>query len=81
VVVDEKDYYGKYAPKTFDEAVRDLANGCRTLNVVAMGNDVGELSISDGMSRRVVRECDGGRVKHLKKTKHFGSIIGREDEW
>jgi hypothetical protein len=78
--VDEEDY-GKYAPETFDEAARDLANGCRTLNVVTMGNILGELSIKDGLSRKVVRECDGGTVKELKKTRALGSIIGREDEW
>ena len=78
--VDEKDY-GKYAPETFDEAARDLANGCRTLNVVTMGNVLGELSIKYGLSREVVRECDGGTVKQLKKIRALGSIIGREDEW
>ena len=78
--VDEKDY-GKYAPETFDEAARDFANGCRTLNVVTMGNVFGELSIKKGLSRKVVRECDGGIVKQLKKTRALGSIIGREDEW
>ena len=78
--VKEEDY-GKYAPETFDEAARDLANGCRTLNVVTMGNAFGELLIKNGLSRRVVRECDGGTVKQLKKTRALGSIIGREDEW
>ena len=78
--VKEKDY-GKYAPETFDEAARDLANGCRTLNVVTMGNALGELLIKNGLSRKVVRECDGGTVKQLKKTRALGSVIGREDEW
>ena len=78
--VDERDY-GKYAPETFDEVARDLANGCRTLNVVTMGNILGELSIKDGLSRKVVRECDGGTVRQLKKTRALGNIIGREDEW
>lgn len=76
--VDEKEY-GKYAPETFDEAARDLANGCRTLNVVTMGNILGELLIQDGLSRKVVRECDGGRVKQLKQIRALGSIIGRGD--
>ena len=58
-----------------------MANGCHTLNVVTMGNVFGELSIKDGLSRRVVRECDGGTVKELKKTRALGSIIRREDEW
>ena len=49
ICVDEKDY-GKYAPETFDEAARDLANGYRTLNVVTMGNVFGVLSIKYGMS-------------------------------
>ena len=71
---------GKYAPETFDEVARDLANGCRTLNVVTMGNILGELSIKDGLSRKV-RECDGGTVRQLKKTRALGNIIGREDEW
>jgi hypothetical protein len=79
-VVAEK-YYGKYAPETFDEAARDLANGCRTLDVVTMGNIFGELSIKDGLSRKVVRECNKGTVKELKKTKALGNIIGKEDEW
>lgn len=79
-VVAEKNY-GKYAPETFDEAARDFANGCRTLNVITMGTIFGELSIKDGLSRKVVRECDGGTVKQLKKIKALGNIIGREDEW
>jgi len=78
--VKEKDY-GKYAPETFDEAARDLANNCRTLSVVTMGNALGELLIKNGLSRKVVRECDGGTVKLLKKIRALGSIIGREDEW
>ncbi|KIM36808.1 hypothetical protein M413DRAFT_31425 [Hebeloma cylindrosporum] len=72
---------GKYVPETFDEAARDLANGCRTLDVVTMGNMFGELSIRDGLSRKIVRECDGGTVKELIKTRALGNIIGREDEW
>ena len=79
--VDEEDY-GKYAPETFDEAARDLANGCRTLNVVTIGISVfGQVSIKDELSRKIVRECDGGTVKQLKKIRALGSIIGREDEW
>lgn len=76
-----ENYCGKYAPETFDEAARDLANGCRTLDVVTMGNIFGELSIKDGLSRKVVRECNRGTIKELKKTKALGNIIGREDEW
>lgn len=74
-------YYGKYAPATFDEAALDLANGCRTLEVITMGNAFGELSIKDGLSRKVVRESDEGVVMELRKTRAYGNIIGGEDEW
>ncbi|KIM36822.1 hypothetical protein M413DRAFT_448946 [Hebeloma cylindrosporum] len=79
-VVDKKNY-GKYAPEIFDEAARDLANGCRTLDAVTMGTLFGWLSLRDGLSRKIVRECDGGMVKEVTKTRALGNIIGREDEW
>jgi hypothetical protein len=71
----------KYAPKSFNEAARDLANGCRTLTVVTMGNIVGDLLIHDGISARIVRECEGGSVKEVKRIRAWGNIIGREEEW
>ena len=30
---------------------------------------------------RIVRECEGGLVKEVKKIRAWGNIIGREDEW
>ena len=76
----EKDY-GKYAPESFDEAARDLANGCRTLTVVTMGKFPGKLVIHDGLSAMIVRECEGGSVKEVKRIRAWGNIIGREEEW
>ncbi|KAF8963429.1 hypothetical protein BDZ97DRAFT_1919861 [Flammula alnicola] len=78
--VAEKDY-GKYAPETFDEAARDLADGCRTLDIVTMGNIFGELLIKGGLSAKIIRECDGGAVKELKRIRAWGNIIGKEEEW
>ncbi|KIM36825.1 hypothetical protein M413DRAFT_31439 [Hebeloma cylindrosporum] len=74
-------HYGKYASESFDEAARDLANGCCTLDVVTMGNIFAKFSIMDGLSRKIVRKCDGGEVKQLIKTRALGNIISREDEW
>ena len=73
--------YGKYAPESFNEAARDLANGCRTLTVVTMGNITGKLVIRDGLSARIIRECEGGLVKEVKRIRAWGNVIGREEEW
>ena len=79
-VLPEKDY-GKYAPESFDEAARDLANGCRTLTVVTVGKFAGKLVIQNGLSAKIVRECEGGLVKEVKRIRAWGNIIGREEEW
>ena len=73
--------YGKYAPESFNEAARDLANGCRTLNVVTISNIAGGFVLRDGLSARIVRECEGGLVKGVKRILAWGNIIGREEEW
>ncbi|KAF8954053.1 hypothetical protein BDZ97DRAFT_1928947 [Flammula alnicola] len=73
--------YGKYAPETFDEAARDLADGCRTLAIVTMGNIFGELLIKGGPSAKIIREYDGGAVKEVKRIRAWGNIIGKEEEW
>jgi hypothetical protein len=70
-----------YHPESFSEAARDLANGCRTLTVVTMGNMAGDLLIICGLSARIVRECEGGSVKEVKRIRAWGNIIGREEEW
>jgi hypothetical protein len=78
----EESYHdGKYDPESFNEAARDLANGCRTLTVVTMGNMAGDLLIKRGLSARIVRECEGGSVKEVKRIRAWGNIIGREEEW
>jgi hypothetical protein len=78
----EESYHdGKYDPESFNEAARDLANGCRTLTVVTMGNMTGDLLIKRGLSARIVRECEGGSVKEVKRIRAWGNIIGREEEW
>jgi hypothetical protein len=61
--------------------VRDLANGCRTLDTVTMSKEIGNLLIKDGLSVRVVRERLGGEVKQLRSVRAWGNIIGREEEW
>jgi len=76
----EKDY-GKYAPESFNEAARDLADGCRTLDVVTMGVMVGDLVIRYGLSARIVRESEGGAVKEVERIRPWGNLIGREEEW
>ena len=73
--------YGKYAPESFEDAVRDLANGCQTLDTVTVGNAIDDFLIRHGLSMRVVRERQGGAVKELKRVRAWGGIIGREDEW
>ena len=73
--------FGKYAPESFDEAARDLANGCRTLAVVTMGRKLGDLFIYIGPSARIIRECEGGLVKEVKRIQAWGNIIGKEWEW
>ena len=72
-----------YAPESFEDAVRGLADGCRTLDVITMGNMIGDLviKISDGLSAKVVRESEGGAVKEVKRIRAWGNIIGREEEW
>ena len=78
----EKSYrYGKYAPRSFNQAARDLADGCRTLEVVTMGNIIGGLLIQHGLSGRIIRESEGGAVKGVKRIRAWGNIIGREEEW
>jgi hypothetical protein len=83
VVSFSEESYGdhKYTPESFNEAARDLGNGCRTLTVVTMGNMAGGLPIKDGLSARINRECEGGLVKEVKRIQAWGNIIGREDEW
>lgn len=76
-----EEMYGKYAPESFDVAARDLANGCRTLTVVTVGKYAGKLVIQDGLSARIVRECEGGLVNEVKRIRAWGNIIGREEEW
>jgi hypothetical protein len=71
----------KYTPESFDEAARDLGNGCRTLTVVTMGNLAGALPIRNGLSARIIREFEGGLVKEVEWIQPWGNIIGREDEW
>jgi hypothetical protein len=74
-------YHEKYTPKSFNEAAHDLADGCRTLNIVTMSDSFGELSINEGLSAKIVRECDGGAVKELRRIQPRGNIIGKEEEW
>ena len=73
--------YGEYTPKSFTEFARDLANGCRTLTVVTIGDFSGNLLIEDGLSARIVRECEGGIVKEVRRIRAWGNIIGKEEEW
>ena len=73
--------YGEYTPKSFTEFARDLANGCRTLTVVTIGDFSGNLLIEDGLSARIVRECEGGLVREVRRIRAWGNIIGREEEW
>ena len=35
--------YKKYSPESFEVAVRDLANGCQTLDTIAMSKAIGDL--------------------------------------
>jgi hypothetical protein len=74
---------GAYAPESFNEAARDLANGCRTLTVITMSDTsvLGKHAIGGGLSARIVRDCEGGLVKEIKRIRAWGSIIGREEEW
>jgi len=72
---------GEYAPESFYEAARDLADGCRTLDVVTVGNTIGDLVIEYGLSARIVRQSEGGAVKEVKRIPAWGNIIGREEEW
>jgi hypothetical protein len=76
-----KNSYGKYAPENFNRAARDLANGCRTLTVVTMNDVAGKFTIVDGLSARIVRVCEGGSVKEVKRIRAWGNLIGREEEW
>jgi len=78
----EKRYHRrKYAPKSFNKAARDLADRCRTLDVVTVGGMIGGLLIKHGLSRRIVRESERGAVKEVKRIRAWGNIIGREEEW
>ena len=58
-------------------------DGCRTLDVVTMGNMVGDLLIrvEYGTSAKIVRESEGGVVKEVKRIRAWGNIIRREEEW
>ena len=71
----------KYEPESFNQAVRDLGDGCRTLTVITMSNFVGKLVLQYGLSARIIRECEGGLVKEIKRIRPWGNIIGRENEW
>ena len=46
-----------------------------------MGNMIGDLLIKYGLSARIIRECEGGVVKEVKRIRAWGNIIGREEEW
>jgi hypothetical protein len=71
----------KYEPESFNQAVRDLGNGCRTLIVVTMSNFAGKLIIENELGARIIRECEGDIVKEIKRIRPWGNIIGRENEW
>ena len=76
-----KTSYGKYAPESFNEAARDLADGCRTLDVVTVGSMIGDLLIKNRLSARIVRESEGGVVKEVRRIRAWGNLVGREEEW
>jgi len=42
---------------------------------------IGDLLIKYGLSARIIRECEGGVVKEVKRIRAWGNIIGREEEW
>lgn len=71
----------KYSPRSFDECVKDLANGCPTLEIITAGDKAGQFLIPDGLSARIEREFERGPVRKVKRVKAWGSIIGREEEW
>ena len=37
--------------------------------------------IRHGLSAKIVRVCDGGAVKAIKRIRPRGNIIGKEEEW
>ncbi|KAG6835358.1 hypothetical protein H0H93_002193 [Arthromyces matolae] len=76
-----EDLFGRYGPSSSDQAMHDLADGCRTLETITFGNMIGDLLIKDGVSARIVRDTEGGSVKEVRKIRAWGNIIGREEEW
>ncbi|KAG6826005.1 hypothetical protein H0H92_001470 [Tricholoma furcatifolium] len=74
-----KDQFKKYRPPSFDEAVRDLANGCPTLETVTFSNMIPAASMMRGLSARIFREPVGGLMKEARRIRAWGNIMGMEE--
>ncbi|KAG6855981.1 hypothetical protein H0H87_008694 [Tephrocybe sp. NHM501043] len=71
-----------YRPKSFHQAVFDLANGCRTLETVNFCSSIGDLLMRGGVSGVIIRETEGGFVKEVKRINaSWGNMVGREEDW
>jgi hypothetical protein len=68
-----------YTPDDFEEAVRDLGNGCRTLQTISLSSRLAEW-FPDDRTARIIRS-ERGEVEEVIMHRWRGRVIGREQEW
>ena len=66
-------------PQSFEQAARELARGCATLQTICAKEDRGPREMSRDLACQVIRD-DRGTVKAIDMRKNRGMTISREDE-
>lgn len=70
-----------YSPESFEQAARDLAHGCSSLEMIRMHARMSSRDATTDLACRVVRDGESGTVKNIDMPKNGGMTIGREELW
>jgi len=69
-----------YAPASFEQAARELAGGCPTLEMICVRSRMDRRDKSTDLACRIIRG-DHGSMMDIAMRKVGGMIIEREEEW
>ena len=70
-----------YAPESFEQAARDLAQGCSSLQMIRMQAFLIYRDNATDLACQVIRDGDTGNVTDIDMQRNGWMTIGREEEW
>ena len=70
-----------YAPESFEQAARDLAQCCSSLQMIRMQAFLGYRDDPSDLACQVIRDGDTGNVTDIDTQRNGWMTIGREEEW